>query len=67
MKVLAVYGNPPVLVAGFNDSTVFVADYDNTSVLDLVAHFLGIAMHDNVNGAPSSIAAIRVTLSIKDV
>lgn len=30
---------------------------DDHAVLDLVAHFLGIATHDNENAAPSSIAA----------
>lgn len=67
MKVLANYDNPPVLVAGSNDHTIIVADYDDPSVLDLVAHFLGIAMHHNVNEAPSSIAAIKVTSGVKDV
>lgn len=27
---------------------------DDPAVLDLVAHFLGIATHDNINAAPTS-------------
>ncbi|WP_442639980.1 hypothetical protein [Roseicyclus sp.] len=34
---------------------VFVFD-DDPAVLDLVAHFLGIAVHDNVNAPPSGLA-----------
>ena len=30
--------------------------YDDPTVLDLVAHFLGIATHHNDNAAPSAIA-----------
>ena len=51
MKVLAVYDDPTVLVSG----------YDDQIVLDLVAHFLGIAAHDNDNVAPSPIAVLEVT------
>ncbi len=50
MKVLAVYDDPTVLVSG----------YDDQIVLDLVAHFLGIATHDNDNAAPSAIAVLEV-------
>ncbi len=28
--------------------------YDDLAVLDLVAHFLGIATHHNINAAPSA-------------
>lgn len=29
--------------------------YNDEAVLDLVAHFLGIATHDNINAAPSGL------------
>lgn len=50
MKVFSVCDDPTVLVFG----------YDDQIVLDLVAHFLGIAAHDNDNAAPSSIAVLEV-------
>ncbi len=50
MKVLAVYDDPTVLVSG----------YDDQIVLDLVAHFLGIASHDNNNAAPAAVAVLEV-------
>lgn len=37
-----------------------VAIDSDPAALDLVAHFLGIATHDNVNAAPSGFAAPRV-------
>jgi len=67
VKVLAVYDNPTVLVAGYNASTVIVAGYDDHSVLDLVAHFLGIATHHNDNAVPTSIAALEVISGAKDI
>ena len=36
---------------------------DGPVVLDLVAHFLGVASHDNVNAAPSGYAEGRGPLS----
>jgi hypothetical protein len=39
---------------------VMVTGDDDLTVLDLVAHFLGIAMHHNDNKAPSAIAALEV-------
>tara|TARA_R110002124_G_C8697214_1_gene493634 strand:+ start:132 stop:353 length:222 start_codon:yes stop_codon:yes gene_type:complete len=50
MKVLVVYDDPSVLIAGYDDPTV----------MDLVAHFLGIATHHNDNAAPLAIAALKV-------
>lgn len=66
MKVLTAHENPSVLVAGYDGPTAVVADYDDASVLDLVAHFLGIAVHHNVNAAPSSIVAIKVMTGERD-
>lgn len=37
---------------------VFAVD-DGQPMLGLVAHFLGIATHDNVNAAPSAAAVLR--------
>lgn len=42
---------------------VFLMSNDNRATLDLVAHFLGIVTHDNINAAPSAIAAPRVASS----
>ncbi|MGB5863260.1 MAG: hypothetical protein WBG95_03080 [Sulfitobacter sp.] len=67
MKVFAVYENPLVLVACPNNPAVFVADYEDLNALDLVAHFLGIAMHDNVNAAPSSLTANKGISGTNDV
>lgn len=66
MKILTVHENPSVPVAGYDDHAAIVTDYDDASVLDLVAHFLGIAVHHNVNAAPSSIVATKVITGVKD-
>lgn len=50
MEVLTVYGDPTVLLAG----------YDDPAILDLVAHFLGIATHNNDNAAPKANAVFGV-------
>lgn len=50
MRALAFYVEPKVMVTSGDDPTV----------LDLVAHFLGIAIHHNDNAAPSAIAALEV-------
>lgn len=43
---------------------MFVLPYtDGPVVLDLVAHFLGVASHDNVNAAPSGYTAVRGLVS----
>tara|TARA_R100000687_G_scaffold80091_1_gene75099 strand:- start:240 stop:581 length:342 start_codon:yes stop_codon:yes gene_type:complete len=47
MRVFVVFDDPKVQVAGDNDPLA----------LDLVAHFLGMAGHDNDNVAPSVAAA----------
>ncbi len=57
MEVLAFYNDPGVLVTGYDDPTV----------LDFVAHFLGIATHHNDNAAPSAIAALEVISGAEDV
>lgn len=56
MKVLVICDNP----------TVQVADFDGGVVLDLVAHFLGIAMHHNDNADPKAIAALEVIPSAEE-
>jgi hypothetical protein len=33
-------------------------DFEEGAALDLVAHFLGIATHDNINAAPSCLARL---------
>lgn len=50
MKVLLVY----------EDLTVPIAGYDDPLVLELVAHFLGIATHHNKNAAPSPSSRLQV-------
>lgn len=47
MRVFVVFDDPKVQVAGNNDPLA----------LDLVAHFLGIASHDNDNVAPEVMVA----------
>ncbi len=44
-----------------------LAGYDDPTALDLVAHFLGIAMHHNDNAAPSAIPALEVISRAEDV
>jgi hypothetical protein len=44
----------------FDESMVMFAKDDDSAVLDLVAHFLGMATHHNVNSAPSAITALEV-------
>ncbi|MBY6201414.1 response regulator [Maritalea mobilis] len=39
---------------------------DDPIALDLVAHFLGIATHHNVNAAPSAVAALEAISDAKD-
>lgn len=56
MKVVTVYDNPTWRMAG----------YDELIVLDLVAHFLGIATHHNDNSAPSPIAALEFITGVED-
>ncbi|MEM5477375.1 hypothetical protein [Pacificibacter sp. AS14] len=51
----------------FNDSTVSFAEDDDSAVLDLVAHFLGIATYDNDNNAPTAITALEVISKTMDV
>ncbi|MBU2935037.1 MULTISPECIES: hypothetical protein [Pacificibacter] len=51
----------------FNDSTVLFAEDDDSAVLDLVAHFLGIATYHNDNNAPTAIPALKVTAKTVDV
>lgn len=55
------------VLAGFDDPTVLVAGYDDPTALDLVAHFIGIAMHHNDNAAPSAIAELKVISGAEDV
>ena len=43
MKVSVVFDDPSLVITGDNEPFV----------LDLVAHFLGVAMHDNDNARPS--------------
>jgi hypothetical protein len=57
MEVLTVYGDPTVLLAG----------YDDPAALDLVAHFLGIATHNNDNAAPKANAAFEVISGEGDI
>lgn len=38
---------------------------DDQVILDLVAHFVGIAIHHNVNAAPSATAARKPSISGK--
>lgn len=56
MKVVTVYDNPTWRMAG----------YDELIVLELVAHFLGIATHHNDNSAPSPIAALEFITGVED-
>ena len=42
-----------ITIASTDDSILSLPLYHNPMILDLVAHFLGIAAHDNINGAPS--------------
>jgi hypothetical protein len=56
MKVLLVY----------EDLTVPIAGYDDPLVLELVAHFLGIATHHNKNAAPSASARLHVISKTHD-
>lgn len=51
----------------FNDSTVLFAEDDDSAVLDLVAHFLGIATYHNDNNAPNAIGALKVTSKTVDI
>jgi hypothetical protein len=39
---------------------VIITGPDCRTVLDLVAHFLGIAVHHNDNAIPSAIVAMRL-------
>jgi hypothetical protein len=39
---------------------------DDQAALDLVAHFLGIATHDNDNVAPSATAALEAISEAED-
>jgi hypothetical protein len=57
MRALAFYVEPKVMVTSDDDPTV----------LDLVAHFLGIAIHHNDNAVPSAIAALEVISKGEDV
>jgi hypothetical protein len=57
MNVLVTYESPTDLVLGHGDSML----------MDLVAHFLGIATHHNDNTAPSTIAPLKLTYIAKDL
>tara|TARA_R110002049_G_scaffold217251_3_gene388679 strand:+ start:5452 stop:5625 length:174 start_codon:yes stop_codon:yes gene_type:complete len=56
MKVLLVY----------DDLTVPEAGYDDPLVLELVAHFLGIATHHNKNAPPSASPRLEVISDTQD-
>jgi hypothetical protein len=47
MKVSVVFDDPTVKIAGNHDA----------AALDLVAHMLGMATHDNENAVPANVAA----------
>jgi hypothetical protein len=51
----------------YDDPKVPLPSYDNPIMLDLVAHFLGIATHHNDNCAPSTDAALDVISSTQDI
>lgn len=44
-----------------------IAVDDDQAMLDLVAHFLGIVTHDNVNAAPSATAAVEVISDVQGI
>lgn len=41
-------------------------DFEDGAVLDLVAHFLGIATHDNINAPPSALSPDAIISEAED-
>ena len=39
---------------------IMLPDIEERAIMDLLAHFLGIAMHDNINAAPSGYTSRQV-------
>lgn len=42
---------------------IVLAVNDDHAVMDLVAHFLGIVTHHNINAAPSKKVALEIVIS----
>lgn len=40
--------------------------HEDQAILDLVVHFLGIAIHDNINAAPSAKVLLTSTSEAED-
>jgi hypothetical protein len=57
MKVFVVYDDTTVQIDGDDDQAI---------MMDLVAHFLGIAIHHNDNTIPSEIAALDAISGVED-